>query len=59
MTKKAKTNIIADEELLNLIRIKAALKGITLTEAMETAISAYVADIRPVAEELRDKINKR
>lgn len=59
MANKTKTNIIADEELLNLMRIKAALKGITITQATEEAFAAYVADIRPHAEELRRRLQQK
>lgn len=59
MRKKTKTNIIADEELLNLLRIKAAIKEITLTQATEEAFAAYVEDIRPHAEELRRKLKQK
>ena len=53
---KEKTNIIADSELLALMRIKAALQGITITQATEEAFTAYVEDIRPHADELRKKL---
>jgi len=45
MANKVKTSLNLDAELMHLLKIKAAIENISLTEAMEAAIEQYVKEV--------------
>jgi hypothetical protein len=43
---KLKTSLNIDQELFKWLKIKAAFKDISITEALEEAVAAYVVDVQ-------------
>ena len=55
MGEKQKTSLNIDSELFKLLKIKAALDDVSITEAFEEAIRQYTADVLPHVSKLTAK----
>jgi DNA-binding protein YbaB len=58
MGEKQKTSLNVDSELFKLLKIKAALEDVSITEAFEEAIRRYTEDVLPHVSKLTSSKRK-